>query len=44
VSILGIYPYLETLLPQLILVLAAFFALWVMRRHSRTEIPTQEVV
>ncbi|QWA09451.1 FTR1 family iron permease [Sodalis ligni] len=44
ISLLGIYPYLETLAPQAVLVLAALFALWVMRRRSRTEIPGHEAV
>ena len=34
ISWLGIYPYVETLLPQAVLVLAAVVALWVMRRRS----------
>ncbi|BDT24184.1 FTR1 family iron permease [Citrobacter freundii] len=34
ISWLGIYPYVETLLPQAILLLAALAALWVMRRKS----------
>ena len=34
ISWLGIYPYVETLLPQAILLLAALVALWVMRRKS----------
>ena len=34
ISWLGIYPYVETLLPQAVLVLAALVALWVMRRRS----------
>ncbi|WP_213989791.1 FTR1 family protein [Sodalis sp. dw_96] len=44
VSLLGIYPYLETLAPQVVLVLAALVALWVMRRRSRTVIPGHEAV
>jgi high-affinity iron transporter len=32
---LGIYPYVETLLPQAVLLLAAVVALWVMRRRNR---------
>ncbi len=44
ISVLGIYPYLETLIPQVILVLAALLALWVMRRRSRTAIPGHEAV
>ncbi len=34
VSALGIYPYMETLFPQIILLLAALIALWVMRRRA----------
>lgn len=34
ISWLGIYPYVETLLPQAVLLLAALLALWVMRRKS----------
>lgn len=34
ISWLGIYPYVETLLPQAVLLLAALIALWVMRRKS----------
>ncbi|WP_413737825.1 FTR1 family iron permease [Sodalis sp. RH21] len=41
---LGIYPYLETLVPQMVLVLAALAALWVMRRRSGTTLPKQEAV
>ncbi len=33
-SALGIYPYLETLVPQLMLLLAALFALWMMHWRS----------
>ncbi|WP_413729738.1 FTR1 family iron permease [Sodalis sp. RH22] len=44
ISWLGIYPYLETLAPQVVLVLAALVALWVMRRRSGTLIPKQETV
>lgn len=32
ISLLGIHPYRETLVPQLLLVLAALFALWAIRR------------
>jgi high-affinity iron transporter len=32
---LGIYPYVETLLPQAVLLLAAVVALWVMRSQAR---------
>ncbi len=39
ISWLGIYPYLETLIPQGILLLAALVALWVMQRRGRA-IPT----
>ncbi len=35
VSLLGIYPYLETLIPQIVLVCAALFALWVIRRQGK---------
>ncbi|GHK50064.1 hypothetical protein ECZU08_56600 [Escherichia coli] len=35
ISWLGIYPYVETLLPQVVLLLAALVALWVMRRKAR---------
>ncbi|WP_145524896.1 FTR1 family iron permease [Yersinia rohdei] len=35
ISWLGIYPYLETLIPQGILLLAALVALWVMQRRGR---------
>lgn len=31
---LGVYPYIETLLPQAVLVLAALVALWIMRRRN----------
>ncbi len=41
---LGIYPYVETLIPQIILVLAAVLALWVMHRRSGTALPKQEAV
>lgn len=34
IGVLGIYPYVETLLPQAFLLLAAVFALWVMKRRS----------
>lgn len=34
VSWLGIYPYVETLVPQAVLLLAALVALWVMRRRN----------
>jgi high-affinity iron transporter len=36
ISWLGIYPYWESLIPQLILFLAAVFALWYMRRSPAT--------
>ncbi|EHR8837282.1 FTR1 family iron permease [Shigella flexneri] len=36
ISWLGIYPYLETLLPQFLLLLAALAALWIMRHRSQT--------
>ncbi|CNL15576.1 FTR1 family iron permease [Yersinia aleksiciae] len=35
ISWLGIYPYLETLIPQGILLIAALVALWVMQRRGR---------
>jgi high-affinity iron transporter len=38
---LGIYPYLETLLPQLVLVLAALFALVVMKTKSKRDCALQ---
>ncbi|NDL65282.1 FTR1 family iron permease [Acerihabitans arboris] len=44
ISWLGIYPYLETLAPQVVLVLAALLALWVMRRRSSTLLPKQEAM
>ena len=44
ISVLGIYPYLETLTPQLILVVAALVALWVMRRRAHKTLPRQEAV
>ncbi|CNK95918.1 FTR1 family iron permease [Yersinia aldovae] len=34
ISWLGIYPYIETLIPQVILVIAALVALWVMQRRG----------
>ncbi|HHG8774884.1 TPA: FTR1 family protein [Raoultella planticola] len=34
ISWLGIYPYLETLAPQVMLLIAALIALWIMRRRS----------
>lgn len=34
ISWLGIYPYVETLIPQAVLLIAAVFALWVMRRGT----------
>lgn len=33
---LGIYPYVETLLPQAVLLVAALIALWVMKRRGAT--------
>ncbi|WP_081721870.1 FTR1 family iron permease [Geminisphaera colitermitum] len=36
---LGIYPYRETLAPQALLLLAALFALWVMRRRRDAVVP-----
>ncbi|MGE4802088.1 FTR1 family protein [Yersinia hibernica] len=35
ISWLGVYPYLETLIPQGILLVAALVALWVMQRRGR---------
>ncbi|MFM2479842.1 FTR1 family protein [Celerinatantimonas sp. YJH-8] len=37
ISLLGIYPYIETLIPQVILVLAAIVALVVIKRRSNLE-------
>lgn len=37
-SLLGIYPYIETLIPQIILVFAAVFALIVMKRQGAREL------
>ncbi|MDR0807421.1 MAG: FTR1 family iron permease [Enterobacteriaceae bacterium] len=37
VTWLGIYPYIETLLPQVVLVIAALIALWVMKKSSAAE-------
>lgn len=34
IPLLGIYPYMETLLPQLLLIVLAFIAFWVMKRQS----------
>ncbi|MCE0495694.1 FTR1 family iron permease [Vibrio salinus] len=39
-SLLGIYPYIETLTPQIILVIAAVFALFVMKRRGAQETAT----
>lgn len=36
ISWLGIYPYVETLLPQAVLLVAALLALWVMQRRGVT--------
>ncbi|MCW2473122.1 FTR1 family protein [Candidatus Symbiopectobacterium sp. NZEC151] len=36
ISVLGIYPYVETLIPQVVLVFAALAALWIMRRRAET--------
>lgn len=36
ISVLGIYPYVETLIPQVVLVFAALAALWIMRRRAGT--------
>lgn len=35
ISWLGIYPYVETLVPQIILLIAAVFALFYMKHQSR---------
>ena len=35
ISWLGIYPYVETLVPQVILIIAAIFALFVMKYQSK---------
>lgn len=35
ISWLGIYPYVETLVPQITLIIAAIFALFVMKYHNR---------
>ena len=35
ISWLGVYPYVETLVPQAILILAAIFALFVMKYQSK---------
>lgn len=32
---LGIYPYLETLIPQAVLIIAAIFALWYMKKDGK---------
>lgn len=34
ISWLGIYPYIETLAPQVVLIIAALIALWVMKKNS----------
>lgn len=39
VSVLGIYPYLETILPQLLLIAAALVAWWLMK-HSPVRVPS----
>ncbi|TKI04769.1 FTR1 family iron permease [Martelella alba] len=44
ISLLGIYPYLETLTPQLVLLVAALVALWVMRRRAQRSLPRQEAM
>lgn len=36
ISVLGIYPYVETLIPQVVLVFAALAALWIMRQRAGT--------
>ncbi len=36
ISVLGIYPYVETLIPQVVLVFAALAALCIMRRRAET--------
>ncbi len=38
---LGIYPYMETLLPQLALIVAAVFALIVMKARSKRDLAQQ---
>lgn len=42
ISWLGIYPYAETLTPQLVLLLAALLALWRMKQQSN--LPLSSVV
>ena len=41
ISWLGIYPYLETLTPQVILLIAALVALWITLR--RNHLPTAQI-
>lgn len=36
ISVLGIYPYVETLIPQVVLVFAALAARWIMRQRAET--------
>ncbi|MFT8210625.1 MAG: FTR1 family iron permease [Symbiopectobacterium sp.] len=36
IRVLGIYPYVETLIPQVVLVFAALAALWIMRQRAMT--------
>lgn len=36
ISVLGIYPYVETLIPQVVLVFAALAALWIMHQRAET--------
>lgn len=36
ISVLGIYPYVETLIPQVVLVFTALAALWIMRQRAET--------
>lgn len=43
ISWLGIYPYRETLAPQALLIVAALFALWVMRRQPSVDAPAAPV-
>jgi len=37
INILGIHPYLETLAPQVLLIIAAFISFWVMRYRSNQD-------
>lgn len=38
ISLLGIYPYIETLIPQIILIIAALAAVFVMKRRGKLEL------